>query len=70
MIVCSCFAITEEDLRQALRNKLPGIPVDCPAGEGCGTCREMVERLRREESDPSRAQKHASGDARTRGIEV
>lgn len=51
MIVCSCHAVTDSELREAVRCKLRGQKVDCPAASGCGCCAPNVERVEREERD-------------------
>lgn len=70
MFVCSCYAVTEEDLRQAVRAAShKGCAVDCPAGSGCGSCRQVIEALLREEQQNSR-RSQGSASRQAKGIEV
>ena len=50
MIVCSCYALTEADLRAAIRAHRAGVHVDCPAGQDCGSCCASLERIAAEEA--------------------
>jgi bacterioferritin-associated ferredoxin len=50
MIVCSCFAVTDRDLRAALRAAREGRPVTILAGTSCGCCRETLISILQEES--------------------
>lgn len=47
MIVCSCFGITDREIRAAFGRGGDG---KCPAGQGCGNCevhvREIVKEVR------------------------
>ena len=49
MIICSCQAITESQYREAVRAIAQGRAVRCDAGDGCGGCFLMLQRIAAEE---------------------
>src|SRR5262245_38938291 len=52
MIVCCCFGTTDREIRAAFGQGGSGA---CPAGQGCGSCLDNVERIAAE------AQQRAAG---------
>ena len=48
MWVCLCKAVTDQQIRTAVRNgarSLPEIALRCRAGAGCGGCEDEVARI-------------------------
>ena len=69
MIVCSCYGITENDYRQALRSgatrrdprrqaeqQLAAWGKACPAGHGCGSCLLTLLALAEDETADRKSQ--------------
>lgn len=54
MIVCSCFRVTERDVRAAVRDgaeTVGDVGAACGAGTRCGTCHPALCELLRERQD-------------------
>ena len=48
MLVCHCHALTDRDIRRAVRSgahTLDEVGMHCGAGTGCGGCREAVQDI-------------------------
>jgi len=48
MLVCHCHALTDRDIRRAVRtgaHTLDEVGAHCGAGTGCGGCREAVQDI-------------------------
>lgn len=65
MIVCCCFGTTDREIRRAFG---PNGDRKCPAGQGCGSCMEMVRAIaaRSEERAGGDGQQTQPRDARSR----
>lgn len=59
MIVCSCYGVTDGELRRALGPDGEG---QCPAGTGCGNCLPAVHAISSECSRAGGAQTCGRGD--------
>lgn len=52
-LVCSCLAVSESEVRQAIRDgasTLKAVGERCEAGTGCQTCHEAIHCLLREDA--------------------
>jgi len=66
MLVCSCFPTSETEYLEALRAARDR-PARCRAGQGCGSCVALLERLKREQK--ARATRKTDPE-RTRRLQV